>query len=337
MGEPATFEVHYNSPQDVHGFQTGALIHKGVFVEDVGDVSVLSGVTILFHLPDLPVVQVRGRLVQSSGDGGYVALDVGDDLDALHAAVALVTSLMNPESLENTVSDAGAEFAIAHPISMEEGEGSASEALNDAGEELTVDPVVVDGASGVLVEDVDAVSLEGAVPPDETQIAGEAGDSRAGRPEQIRQKVTPVWQLVDIASDTPIAHQVRALSLKDKLRLARQASRPVRQILIRDVEKNIHVQVVRNPKVSDHEILEFSAMAALSPLALRWIADQSRHARNKRIATNLVTNPSTPPDVAKKILGGMSMSAVKRVARSTRAREPIRRAAKKKLMDAGEI
>jgi hypothetical protein len=338
MAQPTTFEVHYKSPEDVHVFRMGALVHRGVFVEDVGDVPLLSGVIILFHLPDLPALQVTGRLVQSSGDGGYVALDLGDDLDALQAAVALVVSLMNPQSLEKMVADAETEFAMAASDSMEVSGESVPEALHDGAEGPLVQPAVVDEASAALLEDVDAMpSMINADPMDEPQSEGSTEESRAGRPEPIRQTVTPVWQLVDTTSDTPIPHQVRALSLKDKLRLARQASRPVRQILIRDVEKNIHVQVVRNPKMSDQEILEFSAMASLSSLALRWIGEQGRHVRNKRVAMNLVTNPSTPPDLAKKLLAGMSVSVLKRVARSTRAREPIRRAAKKKLMDSGEI
>ena len=367
MGEAVTFEVSYTSTQDVQVFRAGALVHQGVFVEDVRSVPLLTVVTVLFHLPDLPPLQVSGRLVQSAGAGGYVALDGGDGLDALQAAVGLVASLSDVQALEEVVSDAGTEFAM-DASSVEDGDESVKEddstSMEQAREmdenaQLPAEPndeeadwqvlrqkKLEEGANengeptGLAVEDGgtdDGADENLLLEPELSEDPAVEEDGQSGRAEQISQAVTPVWQLVDVTGDTPIAHQVRALSLKDKLRLARQAARPVRQILIRDVEKNIHVQVVRNPKVSDQEILEFSAMAALSPLALRWIADQKRHVRNKRIAMNLVTNPSTPPDVAKKLLGGLSVSALRRVARSTRAKEPIRRAAKKKLMDAGEM
>jgi hypothetical protein len=179
--------------------------------------------------------------------------------------------------------------------------------------------------------------------PDEVEAA--PGEAEAG-PEQTddepsddasreaKRRLVAGWDLIDPASTIPVARQVSALSIPDRIRLARFANGPVRKVLIRDSEKRIHLEVARNPKTTDMELEEWSGLPAVSPEVLRWIAGQKRLAGRLGVQLNLAMNPSTPADLALKFLAVLPLPEVQRIAKSTRVRENIRNAAKKRVRDA---
>ena len=157
-----------------------------------------------------------------------------------------------------------------------------------------------------------------------------------GKPEGP-ERPKPAWEILDPTSDEPIHSQVRKLSLAEKLKIARTANRPVRELLIRDTEKRLHAEVIRNPKITDEEIMEYTAIPSLSPLVLEWVSKQPKHMRRRGVMLNLVQNPMTPPDTARKLLPKLSQQELLRISRSSRVRQVISRAAKKMLMQKGVL
>jgi hypothetical protein len=162
----------------------------------------------------------------------------------------------------------------------------------------------------------------------ETEEAGTDGQ---------RKRHAPAWELIDQTSPISIRQQIANLKASDKVRLAKAASRPVRAILVRDVEKRLHIDVVKNPQCGDDELLEYSGIANLSPAALRWISQQRKQVRRPEVRWNLVLNPQTPQDVAVKLLAGIPSSRLHRILHHPRARERVQRAARKRLMQEGHI
>ena len=136
-----------------------------------------------------------------------------------------------------------------------------------------------------------------------------------------------------MGSGVPLGQQVRALSVADRVRLARQANRPVRALLIRDTEKRIHVEVVKNPKTTDDEIVDWSALPGISPLALKWISTQKRLMRNRVLQLNLVKNPMTPQNIALKLVKLLHISDCRKIAKSSQVREAIARVARKRVAE----
>jgi len=312
-----TFDVRFEGAEEIVSFRDGDLSHKGVFIADTRGAAPLALVQVRFHLSDLPPLEVAGQLVPSGATGsGYITMDGGDALDALHAAVDLVISR--------------AEDAPVVPADEESHPSPNSETPEEVGGAMSSTQGSPDSEEGA---EPDAVDQEWGVHKD----VEETDDASDDNTVEGRKHPTPVWDLIDTQSEMSIGHQVRELTTRDKLRLALHATRPVRQILIRDVEKNIHIRVVKNPKVKDQEILEYTSIASLSPLALRWIGEQRRFLRNAQVVYNLVLNPGSPPDLAKKLLARLNTSQLMRIMRSGRVKEAVRRAARKKLMDAGEI
>ena len=155
--------------------------------------------------------------------------------------------------------------------------------------------------------------------------------------EETVARPTPAWELIDPSSSEPIHSQVRKLTLAEKLKVARTATRPVRELLIRDSEKRIHAEVMRNPKVTDEEIMVYTGMPNLSPRVLDWVSNQQKYMRRRAVMLNIVQNPMTPPDTAKKLLSRLNDHELLRITRSSKVREVVSRAAKKILMRKGVL
>ncbi len=193
---------------------------------------------------------------------------------------------------------------------IEQLEASSGHGSGEETEELDSDP---------QTEASDDLVVEGAQP----------------RVPQRPQPRKPHWQIIDTASELSVRKQIAVLSVADKLRLARGAKRPVRTILVRDLEKRVHLEVVKNPQVTDDEIFEYSGITNLSPSALRWIANQERHVRRLDLRMNLILNRNTPQDLALKLMKSLPTGSLRRILRSSKAREALQRAARKKLMTDG--
>jgi hypothetical protein len=179
-------------------------------------------------------------------------------------------------------------------------------------------------------------------PGDETpaqEVEPEVATSEGANDEQeeTAARPTPAWELIDPSSSEPIHSQVRKLTLAEKLKVARTATRPVRELLIRDPEKRIHSEVMRNPKVTDEEIMVYTAMPNLSPRVLDWVSNQQKYMRRRAVMLNIVQNPMTPPDTAKKLLSRLNDNELLRITRSSKVREVVSRAAKKILMRKGVL
>ena len=165
----------------------------------------------------------------------------------------------------------------------------------------------------------------------------ESGEAKPEEEEEAAARPTPAWELIDPSSSEPIHAQVRRLTLAEKLKVARTATRPVRELLIRDSEKRIHAEVMRNPKVTEEEIMVYTAMPNLSPRVLDWVSNQQKYMRRRAVMLNIVQNPMTPPDTAKKLLSRLNDHELLRITRSSKVREVISRAAKKILMRKGVL
>ena len=169
------------------------------------------------------------------------------------------------------------------------------------------------------------------------ESATESPSDEAPTEEEERLRVKSAWDLIDTASSVPVHRQVAALAVADRLRLARYATRPVRQVLVRDVEKRIHLEVAKNPKTTDSELEEWAAMPGLSPEALRWISTQKRLISRLPVQVSLIENPGTPQDIALRLVAALPIGELHRINRSTKVREAIRRVARRRLMESGNL
>ena len=120
------------------------------------------------------------------------------------------------------------------------------------------------------------------------------------------------------------------MPVAQKMALALQGGREERFHLLRDNNKTLHPQVLRNPRIGIDEVQAAAKLPSLSPDALKAIADHPKWGQNASICTALVRNPRTPMPVALRLLPRVPDREIRTIAKGA-ARQPIVDAARKLL------
>jgi hypothetical protein len=95
---------------------------------------------------------------------------------------------------------------------------------------------------------------------------------------------------------------INELPIPAKIRLATIGNAFARAVLIRDINRNVAIAAIRNPGVSDPEVLRYSANRSLSDEVIREIAMTKEWLKIYRVKVNLLNNPKTPLPVSMRIL-----------------------------------
>ncbi len=280
------------------------LAHGGAFVPTDSPPRPLSRVNVRVVLPSGESGVVAGTAVNVIAGGFFVHFDPGPAEVALRAAVRAAIEAV--PLVQAPLPDVPSEPASDLPLEVA--------ALEVADLEVA--------AGSTLVE---------------ADLAAAMDSAESAHGTEARERLKSVFNLLDPASTVPLHRQIGALTVGERIRLARVATRPVRKVLIRDVEKQLHLVVMTNPKTSDAELEEWSAMPAVSAEALRWISNQKRLMSRLNFQMNLVQNPSTPQEIALRLISVLPISELHRIMKSTKVREALRKAAKKRLTDTGNL
>ena len=178
------------------------------------------------------------------------------------------------------------------------------------------------------LEDPPVSSLEHWTPDLDALLEPGAVEPAAGAPRP------PAPAVTGNESDTSDVYaRIKNLTLPEKQRLARHGRRPVRNLLIRDPNKNLHRLVVANPDVGMDEITEYSAYPGLSKEAIEFIAQNRTWVAMRQVAFNLVRNPATPVDVAVRLVPRLGPNEWRWLARPGAVRMPIAAAARKQIVE----
>jgi len=121
-------------------------------------------------------------------------------------------------------------------------------------------------------------------------------------------------------------------STNEKIQQALHGDRDARFAVMRDRNRNLHAYLLRNPGITLDEIAAMARMATTSVDALRQIAERREWGHRPEIAIALLRNPGVPPPLAIPLLEFVSPVDLKQLAKDTRTRDPIQRAARKKLL-----
>lgn len=124
-----------------------------------------------------------------------------------------------------------------------------------------------------------------------------------------------------------LIRRIMFMSARDRMKLALKGDREARGILIRDSNKVVCSAVVKNPRISDQEIENISAMRTVAAEVLRMIAMNRSWARQYSIIHNLARNPRTPIPTAMNILPRIRTKDLNQLSQNRNVSETVRRQA----------
>src|SRR6185436_20905363 len=104
-----------------------------------------------------------------------------------------------------------------------------------------------------------------------------------------------------------------------------------RQILVRDTNRMVAAAVLRNPRLTEEEVVNFSAQKGLSEDILRQIGSSRAWMGSYSVVHNVVRNPKTPIAIAMNNLGRLVTRDLTMIVRDKNIQEVVRRNAKKHI------
>jgi regulator of extracellular matrix RemA (YlzA/DUF370 family) len=124
-----------------------------------------------------------------------------------------------------------------------------------------------------------------------------------------------------------LIRRIMFMNAKDRMKLALKGDREARSILIRDSNRVVCSAVVKNPRISEQEIENISAMRTVADEVLRLIAMNRSWARSYPIIHNLARNPRTPIPTAMNILPRIRTKDLNQLSQNRNVSETVRRQA----------
>jgi len=129
------------------------------------------------------------------------------------------------------------------------------------------------------------------------------------------------------AERVSLIRRIMLMNTRDRMKLAMKGDREARGILIRDANKLVATAVVRNPRITEHEIENIAAMRTVSDEVLRIIALNRAWARVYPIIHNLARNPRTPMPTVLNILLRIRTKDLQQLSLNRNVSEGVRRQA----------
>ncbi|MBI4228320.1 MAG: hypothetical protein HY693_01230 [Deltaproteobacteria bacterium] len=93
-------------------------------------------------------------------------------------------------------------------------------------------------------------------------------------------------------------NKIREMNFSERLKLSILGNREARSLLIRDPNKIVACSVLRNPRLTESEVLLFAQSKVVDDEVLRAIAETRKWIRLYQIKYNLVSNPKTPSHIS---------------------------------------
>lgn len=128
-----------------------------------------------------------------------------------------------------------------------------------------------------------------------------------------------------------LAERWPALSLGERIALARIAPRGLLADWSRDAERPVFRAILDNPRMVEGILVAVAQRASTSPEILRQLAAHRRFGRRYGVRLAICRNPQAPFDLVRGLLRGLSRPHLRSLSRDPRTPRPVRRAADRAL------
>lgn len=109
---------------------------------------------------------------------------------------------------------------------------------------------------------------------------------------------------------------IRDMELPQKVKLGMLGGKPARKILIRDANRLVKAAVMKNPRLSEPEIIDYGKNPNTDDQVLRTIVKNKTWMKNYLLKVAVVSNPKSPLDISVKWLKHLKDKDLKNLSRS---------------------
>jgi hypothetical protein len=133
-----------------------------------------------------------------------------------------------------------------------------------------------------------------------------------------------------------LLHKINQMDTDERIKLAIMGNREVRTILICDTDRTVAVAVLKNPRLSDIEVILIAQSKTVGEEVLREIGTSRKWARIYQVKVTLVNNPKTPSHVALNFIRHLRDRELQALARNKNVLGVVANTAKKIVQEKRE-
>ena len=129
----------------------------------------------------------------------------------------------------------------------------------------------------------------------------------------------------------PMQKLINGLNAAQKVALAMKGNKEARSILLRDSNRMVATATIRNPRLTEQEVVAAAKSRSINDEVIRIICNSRDMTRSYGVKLALVNNPKTPTPTAVRLLGTLRQSDLRNVAKSKSVPAALAVAARKML------
>ena len=123
--------------------------------------------------------------------------------------------------------------------------------------------------------------------------------------------------------------RVQHLNVSEKIKLALLGNKEARDILLKDSNKLVSSTVLKNPKITEDEIVKVVNSRSVADDILRQVANNKEWLKKYPIKLGMVNNPKTPLAVAMRLMAQLNGKDIQHLAKSKNVSSALSTAARK--------
>jgi hypothetical protein len=138
-------------------------------------------------------------------------------------------------------------------------------------------------------------------------------------------------ELLEEKEEGSIYKQILDMSMSEKIKLAITGNKEARTILVKDPNRLICGNVMKNPRITESEVVLFSSSKSVGEEVFRLILANREWMKKYLIKLNLVSNPRVPIPVAMSLLNHIHKKDIELLSKSRNVSRPVSNMAKRLL------
>ena len=169
----------------------------------------------------------------------------------------------------------------------------------------------------------------------EAMIRAEAHDKREAprRAEMDAERLSVPKELLDEhKADEQNAYKlIQSMTMAQKVKLALSGNKSARELLIKDSNKMISLAVLKNPRMTEDEVLRLTSAKGTPEDLIRHVARNKEWLKNYNVKMGIVANPKTPLTISIKLLDHLYDKDLKNISKSKNVPSVLASTARRKI------
>ena len=129
--------------------------------------------------------------------------------------------------------------------------------------------------------------------------------------------------------------EIKDLPVAEKVKMAMMGDKEARAILLKDSNKQVQAAVLDSPRITETEIIAIVNTRNMADDMLRKVSENRQWMKNYQVRLGLVNNPKTPLPLSLKLVNGLMLVDLKRLAKSKGVSNVLVATAQRKVTKAG--